>query len=66
MAQILTICMRQKDKFGLRKATESEFSGLTFWLRFGSGFYKPKPKFGFRTSLINLSFSTIKKSISKS
>jgi len=27
----------------LRKTAETEISDLTFWLRFGSGFYKPKP-----------------------
>ena len=32
---------------------ETEILGLTFWLRFGSGF-KTKPKFGFRTSLIHI------------
>ena len=37
----------------LRKATETEISGLTFWLRFGSGLKKNKtePKFGFHKSL---------------
>ena len=33
----------------LRKAIETEISGLTFWLRFR--FLKTEPKFGFRTSL---------------
>jgi len=27
----------------LRKTAETEISDLTFWLRFGSVFYKPKP-----------------------
>ena len=27
----------------LRKTAETEISDLTFWLRFGLGFYKPKP-----------------------
>jgi len=34
----------------LRKATETEISGLTFWLRFGF-LTETEPKFGFRTSL---------------
>jgi len=33
----------------MRQATETEISGLTFWLQFG--FLKTEPKFGFRTSL---------------
>ena len=36
----------------LRKATETEISGLTFWLRFGFLKTQTEPKFGFRTSLI--------------
>ena len=36
----------------LRKATETEISGLTFWLRFGFLKTETEPKFGFRTSLI--------------
>jgi len=38
----------------LRKATETEISGLTFWQRFGSvqvSKNETEPKFGFRTSL---------------
>jgi len=39
----------------LRKATETEISGVTFWLRFGLVRVlktETEPKFGFRTSLI--------------
>jgi len=36
----------------LRKATETEISGLTFWLRFGFLKTETEPKFGFRTSLL--------------
>jgi len=36
MAQILTICLL--TSLFLRKATETEILGLTYCLRFGSGF----------------------------
>jgi len=36
----------------LRKATETEISGLIFWLHFG--FLKTEPKFGLCTSLVKL------------
>jgi len=35
----------------LRKAAETEISGLTFWHRFGFLKTETEPKFGFRTSL---------------
>ena len=39
----------------LRKATETEISGLTFWFRFGFLKTETKPKFGSCTSLVGRS-----------
>ena len=39
----LTIDYMYETNSVLKKTAETEISDLTFWLRFGSGFYKPKP-----------------------
>ena len=41
----------------LRKATETEISGLTFWLRFGFLKTETEPKFGFDTSLLTINYN---------
>ena len=49
MAQILTIC---ETSSVLRKTTETEILGLTFWLRFWFLKTETELKFGFRTFLV--------------